>query len=179
MDIKLKKYYTSKLTITAEPSEWDIKFDFFNKEKIYHIHLPFRFLRGGKFSINCKCISCESQLIIESSFLVPFEHKRTYFDVGILSPGRKKSREFINVFFQVFKKLWVDEYESTCLEGGGLAYSFYQKCPHCGAKYLATYHDTHAQPPERTNPATPDEFYIEEMAWVEFDEEEFFREING
>jgi|GEM_PF-4889494 len=177
MEIKLKKYYTPELTIIVNPSEWDIKFDFFNKEKVYHSNLPFRFLRGGEFSIKCKCASCERPLIIESSFLAPFEYKRTYLDVGILSP-RRKSQEFINVFFQVFKKLWVNEYESTCLEGGGLAYSFYQKCPHCQVQYLATYCNIQGRLPERTDPAIPDEFYIEEIAWVEFDEEEFFREMQ-
>jgi hypothetical protein len=177
MKIKLKNYYALAISVVVEPSKLDIEYGFFNKKEDYNLYIPCLFYSGQRFLLNCNCLSCNRQFEIKKNLFIRSAHKHTYFDVGILSP-RRKNIKFIYNIMKLFNKLYINEYESVCLEGPGLAYLFYQKCPHCGAQYLATYCDIQGQPPERTEPATPYEFYIEEMAWVEFDEEEFFREMQ-
>ncbi len=109
-----------------------------------------------------------------------FEYEYSYIDIGRMST-LYHSRPFIDSVASVFKKLtpkdWGHFFGYSILMGG-ISKVFYQKCPHCGAQYLTTYYDIQGQFPKRTIHATPYEFYIEEMAWVEFDEETFFKEMN-
>ena len=175
MEIKLKKYYTSKLTIIAEPSEWDIKNDFFHEKKTYKANFPFQFYRGKKFTINFFCESCNNAIIIANDFV-----QYDYIDISYLSSlyHPHSFNEVLSNIFRLKGKDWGHFYGYILKEKLYSAKCFYQKCSHCNAQYLATYYDIQGQPSERTDPATPDEFYIEEMAWVEFDETEFFEEMQ-
>lgn len=181
MEIKLKKFYLSELSIFVAPSKWDIKYGFFNEDKRYQIKLPYQFYRGEWFIIDYECDSCKNTIRIEDIIAsVIGVHKIDYVDTSYLS-SLYHSVEFIELISRIFKlngKDWGHFYGYNLKDKLYSAKCLYKKCPHCNAQYLATYYNIQGQPPERTNPATPDEFYIEEMAWVEFDEEEFFREMN-
>ena len=179
MKITLRKYYQSNLYIRVKPSNRDVDFGFFCEEKNDTILLPYKLFQGQEFSIKYNCCSCDKEILIEN-ILSHGKHEYNYFDIGYLFTIKYKF-EFIKSISDVFKNLSLAVYEHFSeyhMKDLFSAKCLYQKCPHCEAQYLATYHDTHGQPPERTDPATPDEFYIEEMAWVEFDEEEFFKKMK-
>ena len=189
MIINLKKYYSSELKIIIDPSEEDILYDFFDTEKKYNAKLPQQFYKGKRFVIRYGCLSCKKENKItfllhkykwEDTDIDAYEYSYSYIDVGRMST-LYHSRSFIDLVSSVFGTLTLEDcghfFGYSLLRGGG-SKVFYQKCPHCNAQYLATYKDIQGQPSERTDPATPYEFYIEEMAWVEFDEEEFFREMQ-
>jgi len=179
MKIILKNYYAAELTIVVEPSERDIEFIFFNEIKKYQAFLPIRFNRGKRFEVNFHCMSCNEEIGIKN-ILLTHKIENSFIDIGFMST-LYHSRFFIDTISSFFSKLSRKDREhffGYSMRLGGVSRILYQKCPHCEAQYLATYYDIQGQYPERTTLATPDEFYIEEMAWVEFDEAEFFEEMQ-
>jgi len=181
MEIRLIKYYTDKLELKIDPSDRDINFDFFTHKLFLKIQLPFKTYRGKRLLIDCNCMACEKTFQIEDIFL-PFEgkHKHSYIDIERLTT-LYHSLKFIQTISEVFRRVKGNDYGHFFgyrLEGEGRASIFYQKCPHCNAQYLVTYCDKQGVWPERGSSATPDEIYIEEIAWVEFNDEEFFQEMK-
>lgn len=61
----------------------------------------------------------------------------------------------------------------------GIFSLFQVKCPDCQSKYLGIYIYATADIPERPGdiPA-PSQVYLDNIAWVEFDEDEFFKEAG-
>jgi hypothetical protein len=181
MEIEFKKYYNTLLNIIVEPSNRDIECNFFQDKKMYHLKLPCQFDRGQKFTLDFNCISCENNFLINNIYL-PFEgmYESNYINLKNQSTNRYKKNfiEKINTIFHGLIGKDCGHFYAFFLKRGGVANIFYIKCPHCGAQYFATYYDIEGKCIEDRVEPTPDQFYIEEIVWVEFDEKEFFKEMK-
>ena len=180
MKIERKAFYTKKITVQIEPHEVDIKFGFLTEMKVEHLKMPCTFLAGKEFNIYYSCLSCDSELVLTSAIITS--------QIGELNLGKLYTRElrklsFLESIYNIFPNIKKRYSNSNCYLKSDNAHGtfrlFYLKCPHCQAKYLGIYIYIIAEIPDRPGPKlAPAQVYLDNIAWVEFDEDEFFKEAG-
>ena len=180
MKIERKAFYTKKITVQIEPHEVDIKFGFLTEMKVEHLKMPCTFLAGKEFNIYYSCLSCDSELVLTSAIITSQIEE---LNLGKLYTRELRKLSFLESICNIFPNIKKRYSNSNCYLKSDNAHGtfrlFYLKCPHCQAKYLGIYIYIIAEIPDRPGPKlAPAQVYLDNIAWVEFDEDEFFKEAG-
>ena len=180
MKIERKAFYTKKITVQIEPHEVDIKFGFLTEMKVEHLKMPCTFLAGKEFNIYYSCLSCDGEIVLTSAIITSQIGK---LNLSYLMTGKLRKPSFLESICDIFPNIKKRYSNSNCyLESDnihGTFRLFQVKCPLCKAKYLGIYIERAAEIPDRPGPKlAPAQVYLDNIAWVEFDEDEFFKEAG-
>lgn len=181
MKIELKAFYTKTIKVEIEPRVFDIEYGFLTERTVEHLKIPCTFLSGYEFKLSYSCLSCESEIVLTQEIITS--------QIGELNLGKLCAREsgklsFLNSIYNLFPNIKKKYLNSTWFLIADYNVSsvfrlFHVKCPHCQAKYLGIYIYRTAEIPERPGEIpVPAKVYLDNIAWVEFDEDEFFKEAG-
>ena len=172
MNLQIVANLTS-ITVSAEPS-WK---DNFKNILFQNSNLPAVFFQGKDWSIEHQCSNCRKELVVSI-------HNNTARILGYLSNYDFNSKEFITKVgecLNLSKTDYIDENNKWIYNFklsapySRVANLLFYSCPNCMFKYLSAFSfiagDDDRQP-------EPDRIYIEKIVMVEFDEKEFFQELN-
>ncbi len=181
MKIERKAFYTKTIKVENDPSDFDIEYGFLTESKVEHLKMPCTFLTGYEFKLSYSCLSCDSEIVLTQEIITS---QIGELNLGKLYTGKLRKLSFLESICNIFPNLKKRYLNSTWYLVADynvfrIFRLFHVKCPHCQAKYLGIYIYILADVPERPGdiPA-PSQVYLDNIAWVEFDEDEFFKEAG-
>ncbi|TWP26863.1 hypothetical protein ETU09_09930 [Apibacter muscae] len=185
MQIKVKEYYNKKIKVATEPSKYDIELNFFTQRQEVELQKPYTFPRGARFDISLECLSCKDKISILSEQFRKNKGLPYVYNLGLLSTANK-NRTFIDSIHTVFPYIemnYLNDYWILISPPENRSSIFdllYFKCPHCGEKHLSIYLHIPPDISETSNGnvtvLSPNQLCLYDIARVDFDEPEFFKE---
>ena len=180
MKIERKAFYTKTIKVEIEPRVFDIEYGFLTERTVEHLKIPCTFLSGYEFKLSYSCLSCDSEIILTQEVITSQFGK---LNLGYLKTGKLRKLSFLESICDIFPNMKKIYLNSKCyLESDnvhGIFSLFQVKCPDCQSKYLGIYIYATADIPERPGEIpVPAKVYLDNIAWVEFDEDEFFKEAG-
>lgn len=177
MNIEKKEFYKKDITVVVDPMHFDIQFGFLSERKVENLRIPCTFLSGKIFKIYFNCLCCGSEIVTTSEEILSGAGNS---NLGLLRTGINRDIHFLEAIYDLFpniKKVTQDSYLYLKSDNAhGIFRLFYVKCPHCQAKYLGIYIYINAIVPDRGEcEPSPAKVYLDNIAWVDFNEKEFYK----
>lgn len=169
--------YIKDIQIEVIPGFKD--YDYYNQEIVLSTQsLPAYFLMGDEWKVKHHCICCD-QIVETSRHVRSLEVDETnFFQWGHLIETQmaKNVMDGIASTFKNLKKKFENNNRFYVLNGNNreignvMANVFYYKCHNCKGKYLATYCLNFGEDGDGGGKVVPNYVYIEEIAYVHFNE---------
>lgn len=183
MKLQLIEVYKDNIIVEVEPSARDIEYKLFNKNQEFMLTLPCTYVKGKRCKITFKCLNCGESIDLEIC-IDGFSKGRFYNIIrSIVLSSLEYKLIFLENFLNVFNNISIwdgKRFIAYKFKNNGTILVFYVKCKNCDSKYLISYEYIDGIWPEsgRHNKVSPDSIYMDQIVWVEFDENEFFEEIE-